>query len=96
MNRTLLKLALVCLLAATALMATPKDVRACSCLPPDLAFSYNDSSDVFIGQVLGRVEGTHTNYFVFRIRATYKDYFLQYLRPLEEMHYLLNHLHPIN
>lgn len=72
MITTTSKLTLACLLPVAALVGAPPEARACSCLPPDLPFIYNNSSDVFVGRVLGRVESGHTRFFVFRIRATYK------------------------
>jgi hypothetical protein len=72
MSTTIVKLALCATLGLAVAAAVPADARACSCLPPDLPTSYNNSSDVMLGNVLGRVAGRDTTYFVFQIRETYK------------------------
>ncbi len=45
------------IVAGLVALAAPQSARACSCVPPDLVFTYNNSSDVFSGEVLAQAGG---------------------------------------
>jgi len=65
-------LSIATLVAGLAWLALAGRTQACTCLPPDLTLLYNQSSDVFTGEVTGVTRGDYTLGYEFRIARTFQ------------------------